>query len=286
MKTFFRFIFSKLFLKQLIVAILISLAIFVTTLITLKVFTRHGKSIQIPDITGYNEAQVERIISEKELRYEIIDSVYTQDVLKGTVYDQIPAAGSFVKKNRKIFIITNAKNQEMVSMPSLENESLRQAKVLIEQRGLKLGRIIYIPSEYKDLILKQLMNGKIIKAGTMIPKWSEIDLNVGKGMGSDEVPTPYLRGTYWINAKELITKYGLNEGAITYDETILPTSNLDSAIVWKQNPQPYVAARTGKSIDTWLTMDINVVYAADSSLIPVTPEYGNDIDIDNNLKLK
>ena len=286
MKTFFRFIFSKLFLKQLVIAALISLLLFVVTLVNLRIFTRHGKSVQVPDITGYNQAQVERIITEKELRYEIIDSIYTQDVLKGTVYDQIPSAGSFVKKNRKIFVVINAKTQEMVAMPSLENESFRQAKVLIAQSGLKVGKVTFVVSEYKDLVLKQKMGAAPIKSGEMVPKWSEVDLEVGKGMGADETPTPYLRGMYWIEAQKLISISGLTEGATTYDETVLPTSNLDSAIVWKQNPQPYVAARTGKSIDTWLTMDMNVVYASDSTMRPIDVVYSGTSNTQTTLDLK
>jgi hypothetical protein len=58
----------------------------------------------------------------------------------------------------------------------------------------------------------------------------------------------------------------LNEGAVIEDETITEEVIKDSAIVWKQYPQPTVKAQVGKSIDLWLTMDTAVVYAADSTL--------------------
>jgi len=266
MNTFFRFIFSKLFLKQLILAILIAAALLGVTVLGLRIYTRHGKTIQVPDIKGYNNAQVERIISESDLRYEIIDSVYSQEVLPGTVFDQIPKAGAFVKKNRKIFLIMNAVNSELVHVPSLKNVSLRQAQVLIAQNGLKLGNVTYVASEFKDLVLKQMMGDSIIAPGTMVPKGSKVNLLVGRGLSANTTEVPYLRGMYWIDAKATILSIKLNEGAIIKDESISEDAPLDSAFVWKQYPQPFVHANIGKSVDLWLTMDTAVVYAEDTTL--------------------
>lgn len=248
------------------IAILISLVLFLVTVIGLRLFTHHGKTIQVPDIKGYNEAQVARIISDSELRYEIIDSVYTEEVLPGTVFDQIPSAGAFVKKDRKLFLVFNAIQSERVAMPSLKNVSLRQAKVMIKQSGLKMGEIIYVSSEYKDLVINQMMSDTLIEAGCMVPKFSTIDLQVGRGLGSSKTQVPYLRGHYFVDAVDRIKQVNLNEGVVKKDNTISDDSPLDSAIVWKQYPQPEISAKQGKAVDLWLTMDTAVVYAADSTL--------------------
>lgn len=248
------------------IALAISALLFLATVIGLRIFTHHGQTIQVPDLKGYNEAQVARIISDNELRYEIIDSVYTEEVLPGTVFDQIPTAGSFVKEDRKLFLVLNAKNSERVVMPSLKNVSLRQAKVMITQKGMKVGQIIYVSSEYKDLVINQLMNDTLVAAGTMVPKFSTIDLHVGRGLGSSKTEVPYVRGMYLIDALASIQSINLNEGAIIKDNTITDESPMDSAIVWKQYPQPEVSVNLGKAVDLWLTMDTAVVYAADTTL--------------------
>ncbi len=265
MKNFFRFIFSKLFLKQLLIAIIIVFLLYMGTVIGLRIFTHHGESIQVPDLKGYNEAQVTRVIKTDELRYDIIDSVYSQEVEPGTVFDQIPAAGAFVKKDRKLFLIMNAKKKEMITVPSMKNVSLRQAKVMIKKSGLTLKKIVYISSEYQDLVLNQLMGDTIVKPGTLVPKWSEIVLQVGRGLGNDMTSVPYLRGMYWINAKKLIPNMHLNEGVVINDETIKQELR-DSAIIWKQYPQPGVNVLYGKSVDVWLTSDTAVVFKADTTL--------------------
>jgi len=266
MKTFFRFIFTKLFLKQFLLAIIIMALLFLTTVIGLRIFTHHGKTIQVPDMKGYNVAQVERVITTNLLRYEIIDSVYTEEVDPGTVFDQIPPPGSFVKENRKLFLIVNAFQSEKVMMPSLKNVSLRQAEVLIAQNGLKVGKILYVTSEYKDLVINQLMNDTLVAPGSMVQKFSTIDLQVGSGLGSAETQVPYFRGMYLVDALKKIAAFQLNEGSMINDATITDSLPLDSAIVWKQYPQPEVNTSQGKAVDLWLTMDTAVVYAADSTL--------------------
>lgn len=266
MKTFFRFIFSKLFIKQFLIAMAILVVMFFATTISLRLFTLHGRSIQVPDVKGFNEAQVARLITKEDLRYVIIDSVYTEEVLPGTVFEQIPKAGAFVKKNRKIYLILNAKQNEEVMMPSLKNVSLRQAKVMIKQNGLKLGEIIYVTSEYKDLVINQMVGDTIVSPGTMVNKFSTVDLQVGRGLGDTKITAPYLRGMYLVDAIDEIVALNLNQGAIMKDGSITKKSNLDSAFVWKQYPQPEVEVKLGKSVDLWLTMDTAVVYAADTTL--------------------
>ncbi|MDA3853317.1 MAG: PASTA domain-containing protein [Bacteroidales bacterium] len=266
MNTFFRFIFTKLFLKQFLLAIVISAVLFLATVIGLRIFTHHGEAILVPDIKGYNEAQVARVISANNLRYEIIDSIYTEEVLPGTVFDQIPPAGAFVKEDRKLFLILNAIRSERVIMPSLKNVSLRQAKVMITQNGLKLGQIIYVSSEYKDLVINQLMNDTLVTPGAMVRKFSTVDLYVGRGLGASQTAVPYLRGMYLIDALKSIEHINLNKGTMIKDGTIDEGFPLDSAIVWKQYPQPAVDASQGKAVDLWLTMDTAVVFAADTTL--------------------
>lgn len=266
MKTFFRFITSKLFLRQLLIAVVLLLCLYIAVLVGLRSFTRHGKTVQVPDIKGYNEMQVNRVVKNKELRYVIIDSVYSNEVQPGTVFDQIPAAGSFVKKDRKLYLIMNARNSELVTVPSLDNVSLRQAKALLEQSGLSVKEVLYVTSEYKNLVLSQMHADTIVKAGSRLPKWTGITLKVGQGLSSVSVEVPYLRGMYWKDAKQQIQIRSLNEGAVVEDVSIMEESVLDSAIVWKQYPQPNVTTQAGKTVDLWLTMDTAVVYAADSTL--------------------
>lgn len=248
------------------IALSILILFYFGAVIGIRIVTQHGETVQVPDLSGYNETQLARVIDTSEFRYEVIDSVYTQEIPPGTVYDQIPKPGAFVKKNRKIFLIQNAKKAELITVPSVVNMSLRQAKSILQSSGLLVGEIIYMPSEFTNLVLNQVIGEEEVEAGVRLPKWTSIDLHVGKGLGTERVDVPYLRGMYWIDAKAIISALNLSEGSVIEDATIDTEIGNDSALVWKQYPQPMVVTQYGKGVDVWLTMDTVVVYAADTTL--------------------
>jgi beta-lactam-binding protein with PASTA domain len=57
----------------------------------------------------------------------------------------------------------------------------------IKSYDLKLGKIMYEPSDCNGCVIKQISNGKEIKAGEYINKGSIIDIVVGK---KDNIVSP------------------------------------------------------------------------------------------------
>lgn len=112
-----KFIFSKLFLINLVAAIILIIIAFYSFSSYLTSYTLHGESVTVPSLEGLSEEEVATLLNEKELRYEILDSIYVEKQPKGIVIDQNPKAESFVKKNRKIYItVTKNLHQQSVSL--------------------------------------------------------------------------------------------------------------------------------------------------------------------------
>ena len=178
---FFRFLFSKKFLKHLlgmivIVSVLVWIALFV-----LKIYTRHDQYYIVPDYTG---KKIDDVISGKEasiFNFVVIDSVFDLNSVKGTVVRQDPYPDSKVKQNRKIYLTIVSSIPEKTSMPDLKFLTLRQAINTLESCGLKTGKIYYIPTFDADAVQQQSYKGRIILAGTHLDKGSTIDLTVGIG---------------------------------------------------------------------------------------------------------
>ena len=105
---FIKFLFSKLFIKQLIFAF-IALVIFgFLALKWLKSYTNHGTFVTVPVLTGQTFEAAQMLIKEHELRSEVQDSSnYNPNYPKGAVIEQDPLAGSQVKEDRKIYLILN-----------------------------------------------------------------------------------------------------------------------------------------------------------------------------------
>jgi beta-lactam-binding protein with PASTA domain len=266
-----KFIFSKSFLKNLGLAILIIIAVVMILLIWLNIYTRHGQARPVPDFFGLNMEQVNSLARKSRLKYTVIDSVYTVLVPRGCVADQNPKPGFKVKKWRNISLTINAFRPEMVAVPNLVDLSLRQAKDLIKSCGLFLGKLIYKPDLSIDIVLSQLHNNKEVTVNDSLQKGSVIDLVLGKGLSNQRTVIPDLIGMTLLPATDRITETSLNLGTYIYDNTILNGYDSLNAFVYKQNPECKEDAtlQMGSPIYLWLTVD-SLKLPVDSTLIMVT----------------
>lgn len=254
--SFIRFLTSKVFFKHLLISIVLLILVFASVFIGLYFYTNHGKSVIVPDLKGMNEQQASRLLKDNSLRYEIIDSIYTDSVANGTSWEQIPSAGSKVKKHRKLFLIVNATTKKKVAMPDIRDLSLRQAKTVLQSIGLKIGDTIYVPSEFKNLVTGQHIDGVEIKPGTPVIEGSKIDILVANGLSTETTIIPDLKGFYLLQAKEYLNSKGLDIGAvINMDKTQSDNDNTDSLFVYNQKPSSYSNVNLGSSVTLWITAD-------------------------------
>ena len=251
------YLISRDFLKNVLIAVLGTFVVLLITLFILRIYTHHGKSFAVPDFNGMNMEQVEEMAELKNLRAEIIDSLYLNNVEPGSVVDQVPEAGSLVKKNRRIFLTICAINPEQVAMPKLTDISYRQALNIMQSMGLNAGQVNYVPSEYPNLVLAQQMDSIDIEEGTLVNKGSYIDLTVGEVSSGEKTLVPDLIRLNLEQAKLIIAEYKLNTGAIIYDDSFTNEEDSLNAQVWSQRPESGSdeEIELGSSIDIWLTVD-------------------------------
>jgi eukaryotic-like serine/threonine-protein kinase len=271
---FFRFLLTKQFLRHLGLAAALTLILLLGILLWLKIYTHHGKTIVVPDLTGLTVEEVDDVTSSRHLRFEVIDSVFSMEMPRGTVIKQNPNPTSRVKKNRKIFLTMNAVNPEMVSMPQLIGLSFRQARLALQNAGLVQGSITYKPDFAKNNVLQQMHGDSVINEGTEIAKGAVIDLVLGMGLSSQTTRVPNLVGLGLAEATEIISDYYLNLGAITYDESFEEAKDSSEARVWRQYPDydEFKRLNMGMEIDIWLTLDSTLIPLSDSA------NYRDDIE--------
>lgn len=250
-----QFLKSKVFLKHLALTLLLSLGIFWACFGYLSSYTKHGETIDVPNLVGKTEKEALSILEEADLRLVVADSIFDTKKPKGTVLDQNPSANFKVKENRTIYITLNALTPPKVQMPNLVDASLRQAKSMIESYGLIVGKTTYIPDYAKDAVLKQRYKGKDIKPGTQILSGSKIDLVLGDGLKRGErTSVPNLIGLTRDEADRRLRNLSLHTGAEVFDDSVKDTL---SARVYRQSPQYSSDAQIseGQSIDLFFTQD-------------------------------
>jgi beta-lactam-binding protein with PASTA domain len=266
-----KFIFSKVFIKNLGLSVAIIVGGVMILLIWLNFYTRHGQARPVPDFFGLTLEQTVKLAKKSKVKFQIIDSVYTNAVPRGCIAEQNPKPGFKVKKWRNVVLTINAFHPEMVAMPNLIDLPKRQAILVVEGSGLEMGLLKYKPDLSIDVVIEQQLNGKKIAAGDSIQKGSVIDLVLGKGLSNQRTPVPDLIGYNLESARNRILGSSLNLGAFIYDSTIMKGVDSLNAFVYKQNPEfnEESSLQLGSAIYLWLTTD-SAKLPVDSTLFIIT----------------
>lgn len=206
-------------LKHLLLLVIVVTLLFTGLIFWLDNYTRHGEQKLVPSVIDLTEENAATLILSRELNYEIVDSVYKTGALPGAVVDQDPKAGTFVKKERKVYLIVNAKAAQKTPLPEVVDLSLRQAQALLVGADFKVKEVVYKPSDYRDLVLEVIYNDKTVNAGEEIPTHSELILHVGDG-GIQEVKDS-IASDSTIVEEEIIIEDDASEGDLLLEEDLL-----------------------------------------------------------------
>jgi len=239
---------------NVLVAVLLVIIFLVIVIVSLKKYTDHGHEIEVPQITGLYPQEAEFVLQESHLRLEVIDSTFSSKVPLGTIVEQTPVAESHVKENRAIYVVINASAQKQVVLPELHDMSYRQAENMLHQLGLKVGEIMYEPSEYKDLVLDLRMDDVSLETGQKITEGSVVTMVVGQGRGTDIVAIPDVVGMNIAAARGALFAQHFSVGRVEYDEEPTDENRMDYVIYYQQ-PQGGVMALEGSAVQIKLSLD-------------------------------
>lgn len=244
-------------IRQLAILIAVVVLFVVLTFVALRVYTRHGQNVSVPELRRLSLTEVKKICDERGLKFEISDSVYSSNAAPGTVIDQTPPATFKVKKERTIFLTIKAYSVEQVAMPRLIDLSIKSAQAQLATVGLGVGKISYKPDIARDAVIEQMFNGKPIPAGTRVAKGSLIDLVLGKGEdeGITKTVVPDLKSYSLYTAGLVAAQNSLNIGAKIGDGTVKTQADSLSAVIYKQSPAKGRMVLPGSEIDVWITTD-------------------------------
>lgn len=242
-----------------ILLIVILAGLYIGTFNWLDSYTNHGIELVVPDVSDLTEAEATAIFKENKMKCEVVDSIYVKKRKLGVVVEQIPAAGSKVKEGRTIYLITNSNTIRRIVFPDVREISLRQAEATIKSVGLKVDSIVYVPSEYKDLVLDAQYNGKVLPPGFRIPEGASVVLHVGRGDTNEGLPAPSFRGLTVEQAIDKAHTVFLNIGEVFFDVQPKDDKDKESYFVYKQTPITGTVINYGTSVSIYLTKNPNLL---------------------------
>ena len=182
---FFKKIITSVFLRNILLMAVIFIAIVWGVLFSLKIYTKHNDTIQVPNLKGLQAQDAEAIIASSDLKCEVVDSIYHKDGTPGAILEQIPKEDSQVKSGRTIYLTVQSTNEPLATAPDLEDTSQRQAEALLRSLGFSNVNIVKVPSEYEGLVLGLEYKDRNVVAGQKLPKGSYLTLKVGNGTGQE-----------------------------------------------------------------------------------------------------
>lgn len=237
-------------IKTLAMMLGISIIIVFLAFMFLKIYSRHGKEYDVPELVGQNITALDEVEGANHFDCIAIDSLYMPGKKGGEILTQDPRPHAKAKKGRKVYLTICSFNPENVAIPNLVDLTLRQAVSQLESLGLQGGKITFVSDIANNAILKQSHKGKTIAPGTQISRGSFIDLVVGRGEDASGASVPMVIGKTAFNARKEIIASGLNVGKEYFDAN----ADRTTAKVYKQTPSSTGSRKSaglGSSVTLW-----------------------------------
>lgn len=266
-----------LILKSIL--ILISLFIILTTgkdVLLKNIFNED--EITVPNVLNINKDEAINILTENNLKYEILSS-RTDSVPSNVVFIQSPEANSVVKANRTIQLWIN--NNTDSSLDILIGMDLVEARRILNEKNIDIDRIDYISvNDSSDKVLSTYI----------IPNNSNrqrISLLVSSKNIFNETVMPDIIGLTFENAEKKLADMGLNISNIEYnfDEskplyTILVSYPVAGDNIIDNNINVIVNAKnsTKKSIDDIIEESLKEIKNKDNDINDIINDTLNELN--------
>lgn len=235
-------------IKHLLYMLGVSVLIVILAFLFIKMVARQGKEYELPDYRGMALAAMEKD-NPYRLRYVVIDSVYDAEQEGGLVVMQDPEPGTMIKTRRKVYVTITTFAPSDVVLPELSNMTVRSAVSALEAAGLRCGKLRFVDSPYRNVILESTCKGKMVYAGEKMSSGAVVDLTVGLGDAQKGTRVPFVIGQSPAKTRRGILSASLNVG----QEHFEGVTDKNQCVCYKLSPDYTGVSRypLGTYVDVW-----------------------------------
>lgn len=203
-----------------------------------------AETFEMPNLVGKNKVEAVNILKSMNLNPIEEGPKFDENIPKDRVIYHRPREGASVKEGRRVYLFVSGGDPLLMS-PSLVGKTFRDAKITLERKGLVMGEVEKVRSEFDaNLIIEQdPEEGIKIEKGTVV----NLKVSVGPRIGMVKVPTIYGRSLR--EAERILRRNSLKLGRVnhTVNRSLLPNT------VWDQIPSEGKLLAVGDSVDVWVT---------------------------------
>jgi beta-lactam-binding protein with PASTA domain len=232
-------------------------------------YTNHNIKIEVPNLLGIQINNLNDTLEKLELRYEIRDSIYSENHPMGMIIQQDPKPHSenfpnYIKPNRNLYLTIVKKQEIYKTVPDLMSNvcSKNIGKSKLEMLGFKVDLEM---KNHKDRnkVLEIRFEDEIVKAGTKLLKGATLKLIYGSGDKGKPIELPDFRGMNIYLASNKASEIGL-ELEINYNDSVLGFKDSNRAVIYNQYPNPQTNNKSFISIGSLVIIDANLSTPLDS----------------------
>ena len=264
-----RFIFSKFFWINFLLATVSLYAFFFYTMNNLDNYTNHNIKIEVPNLLGIQINNLNDTLEKLELRYEIRDSIYSENHPMGMIIQQDPKPHSenfpnYIKPNRNLYLTIVKKQEIYKTVPDLMTNvnSKNIGKSKLEMLGFEVVLEMRNHKD-RDKVLEIRFEDEIVKPGRKLLIGATLKLIYGSGDKGKPIELPDFRGMNIYLANNKASEIGL-ELEINYNDSVLDFKDSNRAVIFNQYPNPQTNNKSFISIGSLVIIDANLSTPLDS----------------------
>lgn len=196
--------------------------------------------VTVPDLARERLETAQLKAEALGLRLETRYLLASSDVPQGHIISQDPRAGRTVRAGRTIWVVVST-GPEVVTVPAVEGMALREARLALNEAGLKVGRV-------EERFAPEITPGQVLEqspaAHTEVEAGHLVDLVVSRGGAGLTVVVPDLRGQLFSQAEARLAELGLQLGEVEAREASAPVG-----AILEQQPAPGARVPAGSVVN-------------------------------------
>ncbi|MBN2461348.1 MAG: PASTA domain-containing protein [Candidatus Cloacimonetes bacterium] len=167
--------------KIVVILFLLFLFAFIGVNIIMKLIVGHRNEVMVPNLIGMDFDVAVKTCKDLKLYIEGIENINSDEFEKGKIISQDPHPDIRTKRFRTIKVAVS-EGPEMIRIPFLENLTITEAKLRLENAGLYLGEKKY---RYSEEVEKDRIIYSQPTADALIARRSTVDVVVSLGQLSN-----------------------------------------------------------------------------------------------------
>lgn len=254
MKQWFRYIFSRSFLRTVFRLGMVWILLLGGLWFYLKVYTQPGSTRLMPDLKTVRLQEASDELTSLGLVPVHLDSIYSRKGRPFEVIDQVPPAASKIKAGRKVYLTTYRSTPPFERLGIEEGQDPGIARIILENKGFEVeetfepnlalvGRVIRMEDE----------RGNSLAPDVRRPKGTRVVLVSGTTT-REFVGVPNVKGLTLAEARTTVLKAKMSIGLVEFAESVEDASDSARAKVLEQHllPTRDKAVPAGTELDLYL----------------------------------